>query len=367
MPELLQTHPGDDDLTPLAKPAGRPLINAMSPFRVGFALTLGGLVAYHLVQAALRAQSVLILLVVALFLALGLNPAVEFFQRRGLKRSLSVALVLLLVVVVLALAAFAVVPVFTRQISDLVSTAPQFLNDLLRNRQIRALDNRFHFISKAQKAVSSTGLVSGAFGGILGAGVAVVSAVFSGFTLVILTLYFLASLPTIKGVIYRLAPASSREQVRKIEDQIFAQISAYLSGTFLVAAIAGLLSFGFLVVVGLGEYALALAVVVSVLDIIPLIGSSIAAVIVVIVAFVDSTTTGIAAVVFYTIYQQFENYVVMPRVFSKRVDIPGSVVVIAALIGGTLLGIVGALLAVPVAAALLLILHDVVQPTLDES
>ena len=131
-----------------------------------------------------------------------------------------------------------------------------------------------------------------------------------------------------------------------------------------MALIAGTLSFIFLLIVGLSEYALALAVLVAVLDIIPLIGATIGAVVVCIVAFVDSPGAGIAAVIFYIAYQQFENYVLQPRVFKKAVNIPGALVVIAALIGGALLGVVGALLAVPVAAALLL-LREVAQPRLD--
>ena len=220
-------------------------------------------------------------------------------------------------------------------------------------------------ISKAQQLLTSGSLVQQVFGGILAAGKVVLGAVFSGLTMLLLTLYFLASLPAIKGAIHRLTPASSRARVRLLEETIFGQISAYISGTFIVAVVAGTLSFIFLLIVGLSEYALALAVLVGVLDIIPLIGATIGAVVVCIVAFVDSPGAGIAAVIFYVAYQQFENYVLQPRVFKKAVNIPGALVVIAALIGGALLGVVGALLAVPVAAALLLLLREVAQPRLD--
>jgi len=229
------------------------------------------------------------------------------------------------------------------------------------------LNDRYEIITKAQGFLTSGGLVQQLFGGLLGAGRVVLGAVFSAVTLIILTLYFLSSLPTIKNAIYRLAPASRRGRVRALDDQIFRQIAAYISGTFIVAMIAGITSFVFLQIIGLGEYALALAVVVALLDIIPMVGASIAAVLVTIVAFVHSPGAGIVALIFYVFYQQFENYVVQPRVFKKTVDIPGAVVVIAALLGGTLLGVVGALLAVPVAAAVLLILREVIQPRLDAS
>ena len=355
-------HPG---AAPVAHP--RTPLNAMSPLRIGFLGAVGVLLAIALAQAVMRAQSILILVVVAFFIALGLNSLVRMLTRTGLKRGLAVLVVLLGVLLVFALAAFAILPVFIDQITNLVRTGPDILEDTLRNPQVNALNERYQVIDRARDALSSGGLASGVFGGLLGAGLAVLGALLSGFTLLILSLYFLVSLPAIKNAIVRLAPASRRNRTSYLSEQIFARISSYISGTFVVAAIAGVISYVFLLVIGLGEYALALAVLVAILDIIPLIGASIAALIIVIVAFVQSPTTGIIALVFYLLYQQFENYVVQPRVFKKAVDVPGVLVVIAALIGGTLLGVVGALLSVPVAAVALLILREVAQPRLDVS
>ena len=266
-----------------------------------------------------------------------------------------------------ALVGLAVVPVFAEQIANLVRSGPDILQSTLRNPQVNALNERFQLVDRARDAVSSGGIAGSAVGGLLGAGRAVLGALVSGFTLLILSLYFLVALPSIKNTIVRLNPASRRDRASYLTDQIFLRISSYISGTFIVALIAGVLSFVFLLIIGLGEYALALAVLVAVLDIIPLIGATLAAVVVVVIAFTTSTTAGIAALIFYALYQQFENYVVQPRVFSKSVDVPGAVVVIAALIGGTLLGIIGALLSVPVAAVILLILREVAQPRLDVS
>ncbi|GAA1430728.1 AI-2E family transporter [Microlunatus lacustris] len=347
-------------------PAGRGrLLNQLSPFRIGFAGAVGVILAYALAQAVVQARSVIILVVVAFFIALGLNPLVRALTRRGVGRGLAVLLVLVGVVVVFALAALAVVPVFVEQIGNLVRSGPDLLQDTLRNPQVNALNERYQVVDRAQEALSSGGLVSAAFGGLLGAGAAVLSAVVSSFTLLILSLYFLVALPAIKNAIVRLTPASRRDRSSYLSEQIFLRISSYISGTFVVALIAGVLSYVFLLVIGLGEYALALAVLVAVLDIIPLIGATLAAVVVVVIAFSQSVTVGIAALIFYALYQQFENYVVQPRVFKKAVDVPGALVVIAALVGGSLLGIVGALLSVPVAAVALLILREVAQPRLD--
>jgi predicted PurR-regulated permease PerM len=325
------------------------------------------LLAYGLARAVIQAQSILILVVVALFIALGLDPLVRALTRAGLKRGLAVLVVLLGVVAVFALAGLAVVPVFVEQITILVRSAPELLQNTLSNPQVNALNERFQLVSKLQEALSSGSLASGAAGGVLGFAGAVLGAVVSTFTVLILSLYFLAALPAFKGAIVRLSPASRRARTGYLTDQIFLRISSYISGTAVVAIIAGVLSYLFLMIVGLREYALALAVLVAVLDIIPLIGASIAAVIVVIVGFTQSPTIGIACLIFYALYQQFENYVVQPRVFRKAVDVPGALVVIAALIGGALLGVVGALLSVPVAAVVLLILREVAQPRLDAS
>ena len=355
-------HPG------AAPSTGRRLpLALMSPLRIGFVGTIGVLLAYALAQAVVKAQSILILVVVAFFIALGLNPLVRMLTRRGLKRGLAVLVVLLGVVVVFALAVFDVIPVFVEQIGNLVRTGPDLLQDTLRNPQVNALNERYQVIDRARDALTSGGLASSVFGGVVGAATAVAGALLSGFTLLILSLYFLVSLPAIKNAIVRLAPASRRDRTSYLSEQVFTRISSYISGTFIVAAIAGIISYVFLLIIGLGEYALALAVLIAILDIIPLVGATIAAVIIVIIAFTQSPTTGIIALIFYLLYQQFENYVVQPRVFKKAVDVPGALVVIAALIGGTLLGIVGALLAVPVAAVALLILREVAQPRLDAS
>lgn len=352
---------------PPAPTGSRRLLNQMSPFRIGFVGAAGVILAYALAQAVVQARSVIILVVVAFFIALGLNPLVRALTRRGVKRGLAVLLVLVGVVAVFALAGLAVVPVFVEQIGNLVRSGPDLLEDTLRNPQVNALNERYQVIDRARDAVSSGGLLSSAFGGLLGAGAAVLSAVVSSFTLLILSLYFLVSLPAIKNAIIRLTPASRRDRSSYLSEQIFLRISSYISGTFVVALIAGVLSYIFLMIIGLREYALALAVLVAVLDIIPLIGATLAAVVVVIIGFSQSVTIGIAALIFYAFYQQFENYVVQPRVFKKAVDVPGALVVIAALVGGTLLGVVGALLSVPVAAVGLLILREVAQPRLDAS
>uniref|UniRef100_UPI00286D6160 AI-2E family transporter n=1 Tax=Nocardioides sp. TaxID=35761 RepID=UPI00286D6160 len=202
--------------------------------------------------------------------------------------------------------------------------------------------------------------LSGIFGGVLGVGLKILGALFNAFIILVLTLYFLSSLDKTKNAFYRLAPASRRHRVSLLGDQIVRNVGGYVSGAFIVALCAGISSLVFLFAVGLGEYAVALAFVVALLDVIPMIGATLGAVIVTAIAFATDVKTGIICAIFFLIYQQVENYVIYPRVMSKSVDLPGAVIVIAALVGAGLLGVVGALLAIPTAAAILLILREVV-------
>jgi predicted PurR-regulated permease PerM len=192
----------------------------------------------------------------------------------------------------------------------------------------------------------------------------VLNAVFSAFSLLIMTLYFLAALPSMKRQAYRLVPATRRERVSLLSDEVINRIGGFVSGALMVAFIAGATSYAFLLIVGL-PFALALAVFVAIFDLIPLVGATIAAVVVTLLGFTQSPGVGIACIVFYVAYQQFENYVIYPRVMRRAVDVPAPVTVVAVLLGGALLGVVGALLAIPIAAAVLLVVRQVAIPRMD--
>ena len=230
------------------------------------------------------------------------------------------------------------------------------------NKQIQEWDRDYDLISRIKDYVSAGGFAQKAFGGVLGLGLAALSLLGNAFVVIVLMLYFLGSLPKTKAALYQLAPASRRDRVTSLGDQILRNVGYYVSGAFIVALCAGLSSLVFLFIVGLGEYAVALAFTVALLDVIPMIGATIGAVIVSAIGFATDPKIGIACVIFYVIYQQLENYVIYPRVMARSVDIPGAVIVIAALIGASLLGVVGALLAIPTAAAILLIVKEVFLP-----
>jgi len=344
-----------------------PPLRRSNPFMFGFFAALGVLVAWGLWNALGQARSVLILLLVSMFIAVGLNPLVEWFMRRGLKRGLSVGVVFLLMIMAVAGVGFAIVPVVTDQINSLIRNAPDYLDLLTKSQTLNELNDRYQFIQKAQEYIQDPALAQRAFGGILGVGKVVANALFSGFTILILTLYFLASLPSVKRAAYSLVPASRRARVSILGDEVLSRVGGYVSGQFLVAACAGFFMFVFLQIVGVREYALALAIVVMFTAFIPMVGGLIGVIIVALIGFTTGLWTGVACLAYGIVYQQIENYVIAPRIMRRAVDIPGAVTVIAALLGGALLGVVGALLAIPTAAALLLIIREVWVRKADDS
>jgi predicted PurR-regulated permease PerM len=343
---------------------GRPL-NDRSPFMWGLLGGIGALVALWLGTMILAIGSVLILVVIALFLAVGLNPAVEFLMRRGLKRPWAVLYVIVGVLAAFGLFLVAIVPVVSHQVTAISDALPAWFDQLQKNGSIRSFDNKYDVSTKVTDYLQSGALAKKLFGGALGLGLAILGILANVFAVIVLTLYFLASLPSMKHAAYQLAPASRRERVSLLGDRVLRNIGGYVSGAFVVALCAGVSTMVFLFIVGLGSYAVALALVVAMLDVIPMIGATIGATIVCVIGFATDPTTGLICVVFYIAYQQLENFLIYPRVMSRSVEIPGALTVIAALIGGSLLGVVGALLAIPTAASIMLLVREVFVPRQD--
>ena len=341
-----------------------PPVSTRSPFRIGFTAALGVALAYGLVHALITIRSVLVLLLIAAFLAVGLNPAVEFFQRRGLRRGRAVAVVLVLVLLVFAGVLYAIVPPIVEQSQQFATQAPQYLKDLERNRTVASLDRRFHFLKQLTATVKSPATVNQAFGGVLGVGKVVFSAVFSTLTVLTLMLYFMSSLPTMKHSALRALPRSRRARVGLLLDDILERIGSYVAGCLTIAACAGALTFVVLEVTGV-PYPLALTLVVVVTDLVPVIGATIGAVAVTLAAFTVSIPVGVGVGLYYLAYQQVENFLIYPRIMQRSVDVSPAATIVAVLVGGSLLGVLGALLAIPIAAAVQLVMLEVIIPRQD--
>lgn len=344
--------------------AGNPL-NRQSPFFVGFVGALGVLVAYAAVQAIGRLGTVITLLVISFFLTLSLNPLVEALNRRRLARGWSVTIVSLGAMGVLALILWVVIPPVAAQSTELANNAPSFLSDLLKNHWVQDMDHRYQVVAKIQeevdKRVADGNLWVGVFGGVLDIGKVILSGVFGVLTVFVLTLYFLASLPSIKHAAYSVVPASRRPRVISLSEEIMRRVGSYAIGQVCVAGINAFFAWIMMTLIGL-RFAAVLAVAVGLLGLIPMVGATLGATVVALVAFFDEPKKALIVIVYFVIYQQIENYAVMPRIMQRTVSVPGVLTVVAALIGGTLGGIVGALLAIPVAAGLLLLYDEVLVP-----
>ena len=356
---------GVDEDNPFGR-RGRPF-GEHTPLRLGFGLALGALLAYELGRAVLAVRGVLVLVLVSAFLAIGLDPAVTWLERR-MRRGAAVGIVLGAFVGLFVGFVIAAIPPLTTQVGQLVAHGPQYVDQLASNSTVRNLDRHLHFLKVARStAARLPDMGINAVGGVLGAGAAVLGALVSLLTLVTLTVYLLANMPEIKRYCYLLVPRTRRARVSLLSDEILARVGGYVLGNLATSVVAGGTALIFMLVTGL-PYAVTLALLVAITDLIPLVGATIGAAIVVLVAFLSQGVgVGIASIVFFTIYQQFENFVLVPRVMKRTVDVSPLVTIVAALLGAALLGMVGALMAIPVAAAIQLVIREVLLPRQNEA
>ena len=348
---------------------GEPL-NHSHPFYFGFVAASGAIIAITLLRAFASASQVFVLIIISLFFAMGLNPAVLFIQRRGLSRAKAVAATVSLVIGFVGIFIWIAAPLIIDQVNALINNAPQLISDLKSNSTIDELNKNYGIVDTVQNRVEASikdgKFVIGAFGGVLGVGKAFISGIFSILTILVLTLYFLAALPTLTKDAYRLVPASRRERVEKISDAIIFRVGAFVGGQITISFFASIFIFLLSFVLDL-PYKSALALVVFVCGLIPLIGHFIGMTIFTLIALTVSPLIAAIALASYIIYVQFENYILTPRVMKRALSIPALVTIIAALIGASLLGLIGGILAVPIAAAVLLILDEVVYPKADKN
>ena len=341
-------------------------INRSNPFYFGFIATLGGLSALVLLRALGSVSQVFVLILIALFLATGLNPAVEAIRSKGVSRVTAVGIIFVGVIFF----AWVVVPPVVSQGAQLINNLPSLLQDLKSNATINRLNDQFGLIdtlqAKLREFTSDGTLLISTFGGVIGVGKSVISGTFSALTILVLTLYFITSLPQAIALGVRLAPASRRDRVAKLTNAIIGRIGSFVGAQIFIAFMAAIFVFVLGMILGLPS-PVAIAMVVLVCALIPLIGHFLGCGIVTIIALTVSIPVGVIAFITYVVYVQIENYVVTPRIMKRTLEVPGAVTIIAALIGSSLLGLIGGLLAVPVAAAIILILDEVVYPRADNS
>jgi predicted PurR-regulated permease PerM len=345
-------------------------IDRSHPFYFGFVATLGALAAIVLMRALASTSQIFVLIIVALFLATGLNPAVVAIQKRGISRTSAVAIIFISVIGFVLFFVAVVIPPVVSQGTQLINSGPTLLSELKNNSTIADLNSQFGIIDTLQnklKEITADGtLIISAFGGVIGVGKSVLSGTFTALTVLILTLYFITSLPQMVDLGVRFAPASRRDRVSLLTNAIISRVGSFVGSQIVIAAMASVFVLALSLALGLPS-PIAIAMIVLVCGLIPLIGHFIGSSVVTIIALTQSVSIGVIAFIAYVVYVQVENYIVTPRIMKRTLAVPGAVTIIAALIGTSLLGLVGGLLAVPIAASIILILDEVVFPRADNS
>jgi predicted PurR-regulated permease PerM len=337
---------------------GRPF-DHRSPFFMGLTGFLGVAVAYVFARGIADVSSVLVIIGLALFIAIGLDPILVFLVNRGMKRGVAVAIVTFGFMLVIAAFVLAAVSPLTHEIQSLVKNYPRYKANIAAGKGWAGkLAVKFHLTSylKGKKSQLKIPL-----GGVLGAGKLLLSLGVATISIVALTIYFLIALPGVKKLWLSLIPRSRRVRAELLTDEVFGRVGGFMLGNLLTSLISGVGTYIWLLIFGV-PYAVLLSLVVALFDLIPMVGSTIAGIIVSLVALTKGVPVGIATAGFYVVYRYLEDYLVNPRVMKHTVKVTPGLTIIATLIGGTLLGLIGALVAIPVAATIHLMLEEMAIP-----
>ena len=341
-------------------------------FQFGLLAGLGALTAIALANAAGTLANIITYVALAIFIALGLEPIVSFLQKRlKLKRPLAILTVVGVLVIVLVSIIWQLVPTLVSQFGTFVSSAPHLLDSLKQLPIVTTLDTQFNgaitnAINSAATFLSNSQNWPTMLGGVVQVSLNVFNGFFGALIVITLSLYFMSAMSSFMKYISSLVPASKRETFTSLAEQIAHSIGSYVMGQVTIALINATAGFIMMTIVGV-NFSLVLAAITFGLALIPLVGSISGAAIVTVVALTNSPSTALVVGIYYLIYLQIESYLISPRIMSKAVQVPSAVIVVAALAGGALLGVLGALVAIPVAASIILIIRQVWVPRQDIS
>lgn len=346
-------------------------------FRLGLFGGLGVLVAVLIGTGIGNLATILTYVGAALFLALGVDPAVSFLEKHKVPRPLAIVAVLTAILAVFAGFIFAIIPVIAEQVGNLITQVPKLVREIGGLEGLEAWWGTYINWIEYDDALKNvqdwfTSNLENITSGVLNTVFTVLSGVFGGLIVLILMLYFVASLGSIKRAMYQLVPASKREKFIDISEQISSSVGRYVVGQVALGACNGILSFLFLTVLGwirgdVIEYSALIAFIAFLFSLVPLVGTITGSVIITLLVLIFEGWPAVLVVgIWYLVYMQIEAYVLSPNIMNRAVKVPGVVVVIAALAGGTLLGLLGALVAIPVAASILIIVKQVIIPRQNE-
>ncbi|MEN2742427.1 AI-2E family transporter [Microbacterium sp. X-17] len=336
------------------------------PLTGGFLAAIGVLGALLLGVAFTSISMIILSIVLAMFLALGLDPVVRLLERHRVKRPLGIAIVFTAFVLLFAAFVIWVLPPVLAQIGEFVDAIPQAIAAVPQSDWFHRLDANTQAavlggLDRLAEWIAAPSTVAAVSKGLLAAGVSLVEGVSASFIVVALTLYFLASLDAAKKALYSLAPAHNRPRLADLTERITASVGSAIIGSVILAALNAAAVFVLHWAIGL-PYPALMAVIAFVVTLIPLFGSVIFLVLGTGIALFTSPTQALIFAIAYLIYIQVETYVISPRVMNRAVAIPAALVLIGALVGGTLMGVIGVLVALPVTASILLVIREVIVP-----
>ncbi|MFN4848248.1 MAG: AI-2E family transporter [Rhodoluna sp.] len=349
----------------MSKPS---LIRVSHAFQIGLLGGLGVLTAVMLGNALLSIASILTSIITALFLALGLEPLIQILEKRVKRRAIAISIVGLGLIGLITMVIVVILPPLISQASEFLTHLPELLKGLVQTPWISDLDARFD--GAVSNALTSSGEYladsknwPNLLGGVVQVGLSILNGTAAFLTVCILTIYFISSHHAIKNVMVNLVAKSKRERVGHIVDQVVTSVGRYVMGQVSVASINASIMFITLLFAGV-EYAVVLAFIDFLLVLVPVVGSISGAIVVIgITAATMPPETTITVAIVVLLYTQLEAYLISPRIMKRAVNVPAALVMVSALAGGALLGILGALLAIPVAATVLLIIREVWVPT----
>jgi predicted PurR-regulated permease PerM len=301
-------------------------------------------------------------LVLAAFIAVAVSGPVRFFER-WLRRGLAIALVYLGVILIPFLIGAVLVPPIVDQANNLATNAPQYARDLTKavqdNKTLHNLDQKYDLTGKIEEQAGKlAGKVGDAAGVLASVGTSIISSIFAGVTILILSIFMVGAAPRWRAAFVRLHPEERARALNRLFDRTGSAVGGYVRGALLQALIAGFTSWVVLEIIGV-PYPVALALVIALLDLVPLVGATLGAVLVgVVTLFNDFPTATIVWAIWSVLYQQIENTVIQPRIQSRAVQVEPFVVLVAVLFGSTLFGVFGALLAIPAAATIQIAVYE---------
>ena len=352
------TEPTED--APFGRPG--PRMSSKHPLYLGFMGAVGVGIALALYYIASHTTQLLLWILAALFIALGLDPVVRWLEGRRVPRAVGIAGTILGLFAILGAFFGTLIPTIVEQVSQLVGNVPRWIEDFLASDFYRSIDEQFgikeRVTEELQKLGQNSEAITNVFGGVLGVGTTIANSLFGVLIVVVLSLYFLSALPAMKVWGYRLAPRSRRPRVEALSEEITRSVGNYVIGQVCVAGLNATFAFAVMGLLGV-PFAALLAFVVGFLAFIPLVGGVVAGVLISLVALTGGWQTALVMAIAYFAYLQFEAYFVSPRIMQKAVAVPGPVAVISVIAGGSLLGVLGALIAIPTAAAVMLLIREV--------